>query len=105
MSAGMLGIHRASHALCGWHKAAPPNHTFGHSTFIRHSVITYVDLSYVFQIHMGLHTLRLGTFPKPFQGKAAMKDVKVYIQLPCVSIPLKYLVYCVVLATMVLHRL
>jgi hypothetical protein len=28
------------------------------------------------KIHMGLHTLRLGTFPKPLEGKEAMKDVK-----------------------------
>jgi hypothetical protein len=25
---------------------------------------------------MGLHTLKLGTFPKPLEGKEAMKDVK-----------------------------
>ncbi len=50
-------------------------------------VITLVPLLYYFtfmdltvcnygKIHMGLHTLKLGTFPKPLEGKEAMKDVK-----------------------------
>jgi hypothetical protein len=42
-----VGFHNAHHVLCAWHK-----------------------------IHMGIHSLRLGTFPDKDKGRAAINEVK-----------------------------
>jgi hypothetical protein len=48
------GHHNAHHCLCAWHK-----------------------------IHMGLHSLRLGSFPIPDSAKEVMDDVKKWLNWFC----------------------
>jgi hypothetical protein len=44
---------------------------------------------------MGLHSLRLGSFPKPTEGKAAIQDVKVCYNV-VLRITFVYLVFVLV---------
>ena len=48
------GVHNAHHILCAWHK-----------------------------VHMGLHSLRLGSFPDKERGHAAMNEVKQWLNWFC----------------------
>ena len=61
------GFHNAHHVLCAWHK-----------------------------IHMGVHSLRLGTFPDKDKGQAAINEVKAWLNWFCTRLFILHFLFCTI---------